>query len=301
MVRAAFIGLGLMGMPMARNLRRAVDTLIVHNRSAGRTAQLVAEGATGAASGAEAARLADLVFSCVPGPADVRALYLGAGGVVEGLRADQVVCEMSTIDPATHREVAAAVQARGAHYLDAPVSGGTSGARDGTLSIMIGGDAATLARIQPQLEAMGKNIYHMGPVGAGAATKLVNQMMGAICALGVVEGLVLGVRAGLDPDQLYDVLRTSSGASRALTGHGPNILSRNFEPGFTIDLQYKDVSLAVQMARELGVPTVAGGLAEQVIQTARALGLGSRSNAAVVQPLERAVGFEVRSKQPAAR
>jgi 2-hydroxymethylglutarate dehydrogenase len=141
---------------------------------------------------------------------------------------------------------------------------------------------------------MGKNVYHVGPVGAGATVKLINQMMGAICHLGVVEGLVLGTKAGIDPALLVEIVSNSSGGSRALGGAAPNVLQRNFEPGFTIDLQHKDVSLAVELARQLGVRTLAGSLAEQVIQEARGLGLGPRATHALVQPLERAAGVEVR-------
>ncbi|TAK25428.1 MAG: NAD(P)-dependent oxidoreductase [Chloroflexota bacterium] len=294
MTRVGFIGLGLMGMPMARNLLKAGVDLTVHNRSRPKVEQLVAEGARAATSPAGIAREVDVLFSCLPGPSDVRAVFLGTDGAVGAIRAGQIVCEMSTIDPGTHREIGALVAERGGRYLDGPVSGGTSGARDATLSIMVGGDAADLATIRPLLDAMGNNIYHLGPIGAGATTKLVNQMMGAICGLSVIEGLTLGVKAGIDPDLLFSVLSTSSGASRALAGNGPNVLRRNFEPGFTIDLQHKDVSLAVQMARELGVPVAAGALAEQVIQAARGLGLGDRATFALVQPQERAAGVEIR-------
>jgi 3-hydroxyisobutyrate dehydrogenase-like beta-hydroxyacid dehydrogenase len=144
---------------------------------------------------------------------------------------------------------------------------------------------------------MGKNLYHVGPVGAGATVKLINQMMGAICHLGVVEGLVLGTKAGIDPDLLVEIVASSSGNSAALRGSAPNVLKRNFEPGFTLDLMQKDVSLAVQMARGLDVRTLAGTLAEQVIHEARAAGLGARATFALVQPLERNAGVEVRGKE----
>jgi 3-hydroxyisobutyrate dehydrogenase/2-hydroxy-3-oxopropionate reductase len=283
-----------MGMPMARNVMRAGFPLTVYNRSRAKVDRLAAEGAAAAGSAAELAADCDVVLSCLPVPRDVESVYLGDGGVVAAGRAGAVLCDMSTIDPATHRRIAAAAEARGLDYLDAPVSGGTSGAKDATLAIMVGGPAAAFERARPVFEAMGKNVYHVGPVGAGATVKLINQMMGAICHLGVVEGLVLGTKAGIDPRLLFEIVSNSSGGSRALGGAAPNVLTRNFEPGFTLDLMQKDVSLAVEMARQLGVRALAGALAEQVIQEARGLGLGGRATHALVQPLERAAGVEVR-------
>ena len=163
-----------------------------------------------------------------------------------------------------------------------------------TLAIMVGGAAAAFARAKPVFDAMGKNVYHVGPVGAGATVKLINQMMGAICHLGVAEGMVLGAKAGIDPDLLFEIVSNSSGGSRALGGAAPNVLKRNFEPGFTLDLMAKDVSLAVAMARQLGVRALAGALAEQVIAEARAAGLGGKSNNALIVPLEKNAGIEVR-------
>ena len=291
-----FIGLGLMGMPMARNLLKAGFPLVVHNRSRGKVEQMVAAGARGAGSPAEIADACDVVLSCLPVPTDVLEVYLGENGVVSKARPGQVLCDMSTIDPETHRRVAAAAAERGAAYLDAPVSGGTSGARDATLAIMVGGSAEAFATARPVFDAMGKNVYHVGVVGAGATVKLINQMMGAICHLGVVEGLVLAAKAGIDPDLLVEVVSNSSGNSAAFRGSAPNVLKRNFEPGFTLDLMQKDVSLAVQLARDVGVRTLAGALADQVIREARSAGLGGRATFALVQPLERNAGVEVRGK-----
>jgi 3-hydroxyisobutyrate dehydrogenase len=295
--KVGFIGLGLMGLPMARNVLRAGFPLVIHNRTRSKSEQLRADGATITESPAELAAQADVVLSCVPGPADVERVYLGPDGVLSAARSGQLLCDMSTIDPDTHRRVASEAERKGAAYLDAPVSGGTSGARDATLSIMVGGSIDAFERARPVFEAMGKSIYHVGPVGAGATVKLINQMMGAICHLGVVEGLVLGAKAGIDPDLLLDIVSSSSGNSASLRGSGPNILKRNFEPGFTLDLMQKDVSLAVQLARGLDVRTLAGSLAEQVIREARAAGLGSRATFALVQPLERNAGVEVRGKE----
>ena len=294
MTRVGFVGLGQMGLPMARNLLKAGFPLVVHNRTRAKADALAAEGARVAGSPAEVAAECDLFLSCVPRPPDVEKVFLGQDGAVAAARRGQVLCDMSTVDPDTHRRIAAAAAERGAEYLDAPISGGTSGAREATLSIMVGGSAAAFERAKPAFEAMGKSIYHVGPVGAGATVKLVNQMMGAIANCAVVEGLVLGTKAGIDPKLLFEIVSKSSGSSAALNGMAPNILRRNFEPGFTLDLMHKDVALAVEMARRLGVRTLMGGVAEQVVQEARGAGLGDRATFALVQPLERNSGVEVR-------
>jgi len=294
--RVGFIGLGQMGLPMSRNLLKAGVPLTVFNRSRGKVDQLVSEGAALAGSAAELAAACDVVLTCLPMPRDVEELFLGTNGVVAAAKAGALLCDMSTVDADTHRRIAAAAAERGLAYLDAPVSGGVSGACDATLAIMVGGSAAGFDRAKPVFAAMGKNIYHVGPVGAGATVKLINQMMGAICNLSVVEGLVLGTKAGIDPALLAEIVTNSSGGSRALGGAASNVLARNFEPGFTLDLLQKDVSLAVAMARGLGVRTLAGALAEQIIMEARGRGLGGRSTHALIQPLEQAAGVEVRGK-----
>jgi 3-hydroxyisobutyrate dehydrogenase len=295
-VTVGFIGLGQMGKPMARNLLKAGFPLVVHNRSQAAVRELVAEGATAAASPKEIAGRVDVLCSCLPVPADVQKVYHGENGVLAGARLGSILVEMSTIDPATHQTIGARAAELGAEYLDAPVSGGTGGARDGTLTIMVGGSAETLERARLILEAMGQRIYHIGPLGSGAAIKLVNQMMGAINTLGVVEGLILGTKFGIDPALLYEVVSNSSGASRAL-GSTPSILKRDFAPGFTIDLMHKDVSLAVELGKHLRVRTLAGALAQQVLQEAQAAGFGSSGTNAQVIPQERNAGVEIRGKQ----
>lgn len=293
-LRVGYIGLGVMGKPMARNLRRAGFPITVHNRSRGAVEELAAEGATAASSPAEVAQASDVVLTCLPGPADVELVYLGPSGVLEGVGEGAILIDMSTIDPNTHRKVAGLAAARGASYLDAPVSGGSTGAQNATLTIMVGGDVATLERARPVLEAVGKQIYHLGPVGAGAAAKLVNNMLGAINLAGAIEALVLGQKAGLDPRQLAEVINNSSGASRSFAASVPEILRRNFEPGFTIDLQHKDVCLATDLGRLLGVRLLAGSLAAQVLQEARGAGHGKKSVFAAVLPLEQNAGIEIK-------
>jgi len=300
-LRVGFIGLGLMGKPMALNVLKAGFPLVVHNRSRGKVDELVAAGASAATSPADLTGRVDVVLSCLSKPPDVRSVYLGADGVVGAATDSQILVDMSTIDVETHREIAAAARERGAAYMDAPVSGGTGGARDGTLSIMCGGDPETFERARPVLSAMGKNLYLIGKVGSGAVVKLINNMMGSINALGVSEGLVLGAKAGIDPDLLLDVLLTSSGTSRALEGARTSILARNFDPGFAIDLMAKDVRLATELAQQLGLRLLAGSLANQVLVEAIAAGLGKLSTPAQIQVLERNAGAEVRTRRVESR
>jgi 3-hydroxyisobutyrate dehydrogenase len=283
-----------MGKPMARNVLKAGFPLVVHNRSHAAVEELVAEGASAASTPAEAAAQADVLCTCLPVPADVRKVYLATNGVLAGARPGAILVEMSTIDPATHQAIAAQASDRGVSYLDAPVSGGTGGARDATLTIMVGGSADALETATPVLRAMGQRIYHLGPTGSGAAVKLINQMMSAINSLGMVEGLVLGTKFGLDPALVYEVVSNSSGASRSL-GSAPSIMRRDFAPGFTIDLMHKDVALAVELARGLKVRTLAGALAQQVLQEVQAAGFGAAGTNAQIIPLERNAGVEVRS------
>jgi 3-hydroxyisobutyrate dehydrogenase len=289
-----FIGLGLMGRHMARNLLKAGFPLVVHNRSQVTVKELVAEGATAAESPKALAAAVDVVCSCLPVPADVHKVYLEDNGVLRGARAGSILIELSTIDPATHQGIATEAEEIGAQYLDAPVSGGTTGARDAALTIMVGGAAGTLETAMPVLKAMGQRIYHCGPIGAGATVKLINQMMVAINNLGVFEGMILGAKYGIDPNLIVEVCSNSSGASRAL-GAVPSVMKREFEPGFMIDLMHKDVALAVELGRQLKVRTLAGGLAQQVLQEAQALGFGRAGTNAQVIPLERIAGIELRS------
>jgi len=293
--RVGFVGLGVMGKPMARNLLKAGFALTVHNRSRAAVEELAAEGAARAFSPAEVARASEVVVTCLPGPADVEQVYLGPDGVVDGAQPGSVLIDMSTIDPATHRKIAAAAAERGASYLDAPVSGGPAGAQSGTLTIMVGGEAGVLERARPVLQAMGERTYHMGPVGAGAATKLINNMMAAVNCAGMAEGMVLAVKSGLDPALFAEVVGNSSGASRMFASLVPEILKRNFEPGFTIDLHYKDVRLAVELGYALGVRLLASSIASQVLQEARGAGLGKQAIDAQVIPLERLSGVEVKA------
>jgi 3-hydroxyisobutyrate dehydrogenase-like beta-hydroxyacid dehydrogenase len=294
-MHVGYIGLGLMGRPMAENLLKAGFRLAVYNRTRSRAAGLDEHGALCASSIAELAAQVEILCSCVTGPKDVEHIYLGEGGVLSSVRPGTLLIDMSTIDPATHKRIAAAAQEKGCDYLDAPVSGGTSGAREGTLAIMVGGSKEAYERALPVLRAMGKNLYHCGPTGAGATAKLINQHMNAANALAACEGLVLAAKAGLDLTQLHDLLMNSSGSSYSLRGLKSSALAGNFEPGFTVDNMAKDVTLAGQLARELGVRFLSGAIAEQVLRETQLSGLGSKGTAAQILPMEKLAGVEART------
>lgn len=293
--RVGYIGLGLMGKPMARNLLRAGFPLTVYNRTQSKSDDLVAEGATRAGSIAELASSVDVVCSCVTGPRDVEAVYLGEGGVLSAARPGTLLLDMSTIDPATHQRVAAAAKEKDCDYLDAPVSGGVGGARAGTLAIMCGGGEVTFERARPVLSAMGQHLYLCGPTGAGATAKLINNFISASASVAICEGLVMGAKAGLDLAQLHSLLMDASAGSKSLAGYKESALKRNFEPGFTVNNMEKDVNLALQLSRELGVRLLAGAVTQQVLREAQLSGLGERHTAAQIIPMERLAGVEVKA------
>jgi 3-hydroxyisobutyrate dehydrogenase-like beta-hydroxyacid dehydrogenase len=297
MTNVGFVGLGLMGSPMAMNVLKAGFPLTVYNRTAGRTQAHAAAGATVAPSLESLAERVDIVCSCVTGPRDVEAIYLGQHGLLDNLKPGSLAIEMSTIDPATQRGLGTIAAERGIGYLDSPVSGGVGGAREGTLTIIVGGDANEVERARPVLEAIGRRMYHAGPLGAGATAKLMNQLISSVNAVAAIEGMLLGTRAGIDPRLLHEILTNSSATSAALVSMKSYTLAGNFEPGFTIDNMDKDVGLALQLARELRVPLFAGSVAQQFLRTAQAAGLGDRHTAAQILPFERLLGVEVRADQ----
>jgi len=294
-LRVGYIGLGLMGMPMAQNLLKAGFLLTVYNRTRSKAAGLESSGASSASSIADLASQVDVLCTCVTGPKDVEEVYLSEGGIISAVRSGTLLIDMSTIDPATHTRIARAAQAKGCDYLDAPVSGGVSGAKDATLAIMCGGSAEAYERAQPVLHAMGRHLYHCGPTGAGATAKLINNFMSAAAGVAACEGLVMGAKAGLNLAQLHDILMNSSGSSNALRGFRTSLMAGNFEPGFTINNMEKDVTLAAQLARELGVRFLSGAIVQQVLREAQLSGFGEKGTAAQIIPMEKLTGVEVRA------
>ena len=281
------IGTGIMGEPMARNLMRAGFTLSVFSRTRARAERLLAEGASWKASPSAVADASDVVITIVPDSPDVRSAYLGDRGICESLRRDAICIDMSTIAPDIARQVAVEVEKRGGRFLDAPVSGGKTGAEAGKLTIMVGGDEADLARARPVLEAMGKNIVHCGPVGNGQLTKLCNQILCGLNLLAVSEAIVFARRVGLDPEVMLQAVSTGAAGSWALDHLGGRMLARDFAPMFMIDLQQKDLRIAIEAAREKHVPLPGTALVSQLLAANQAAGEGREGTQALVKTMER--------------
>jgi 2-hydroxy-3-oxopropionate reductase len=259
-----FIGLGVMGRPMARNVLKGGYPLIVYDLIAQPVQELVAAGAQPVESPKALAQQADIVLLCLPDSPDVRAALSGPSGVLAGVRTGQIIVDMSTISPLVARELATEAQEAGAILLDAPVSGGEIGAIEGALSIMIGGDPHALEQVMPVLQTMGRRILHMGSSGAGQVTKACNQIAIAVAMQGVAEALVLAAKAGVDPAQVRQALLGGYAYSKVLEGHGERFLTHNFQPGFRTRLQYKDLNIALDAGRAYGAPLLATGLVQQL-------------------------------------
>ncbi len=296
-MRVGFIGLGRMGFPMASNLIKAGHSVVAHNRSRGPVDRLVALGAIPALTPAEVARSVEILVSCLLTPEQVEHIFLGPEGALEGASVGQVFIDTSTIYPMTSRKIGEALRAKGVAFIDAPISGGPQGAENGTLSVMVGADAEALEKARPVLEVFGKNIFHMGPIGAGCSTKICNQILTGTAHVLVAEAMVLGTKLGLDPRQLFDVLRVSSGQCRALDRAVPEaILPRNFDAVYTVDGMIKDLECAIRTARESGVRLLLPTVAQQIYQEARGLGHSNQHLAAVIMPMEKIAGVEVGKK-----
>ena len=297
----AFIGLGNMGLPMVANLIKAGHRVHAADVRSEAVEAAVAQGAVAARSAADATRQAEVVVTMVPNSPEVEVAYLGAGGVLEGARRGQIAIDLSTIDPATTRKVGARLDAAGIRMLDAPVSGGVPGAVAGTLTIMLGGDPAVFAEARPILGLMGKNVVHVGPLGSGEVAKICNNLLAGVSMVAAAEAFTIGIRAGVDPKILHEVIRTSSGNCWALEHNCPvpglvpkSASNRDFAPGFMTDLMAKDLSLARAAARDLGVPCFTGALAHDLYMLASRHGLGRRDFSSVIQLLTASEGGEAR-------
>jgi 3-hydroxyisobutyrate dehydrogenase len=287
-MKIGFIGTGAMGRPMLANLVKKGHTVSAYDVAEPALAGAVRAGAARAASTAAAARDAELVITMLPSSSHAESAYLGAGGVLESVARGRLCVDMSTIDPSVSRRIADAVTARGARFLDAPVSGGVPRAEDGTLAIMVGGDARDFEEARPVLAAMGANIIHVGPVGSGEVAKLCNNLIAGVAAVAVSEAFRIAEGFGVDPKVLTDVISKSSGNTwvmehmhpvPGLVGKAPS--SRDYAPGFTTDLMAKDLGLAVNAARELRVPVVVAPAAQQALRLASSHGLGRKDFSSV--------------------
>lgn len=286
------IGTGIMGAPMARNLLRAGYGVHVYSRSRGKAEALLAEGARWADSPGALAGNVDVVISCVSDSPDVEAVYLDPGGVCSNLRAGTLCIDMSTIAPEMARTVAAEVQRRGGAFLDAPISGGKTGAEAGTLSIMVGGERRDVARAGPVFEVLGKSTVHCGPVGTGQLTKLCNQLLCGLNLLAVSEAIVFAKRVGLDPDIMLEAASAGAAGSWAVDNLGPRMVQRDFAPMFMVDLQQKDLRIALSTARELSIPLPGTALVHQLLAANQGAGEGHEGTQALVKTIERLAGLD---------
>jgi 3-hydroxyisobutyrate dehydrogenase len=287
-MNVAFVGLGAMGRPMMANLVKKGFSVVAYDLAPAALEAAVKLGAKPAASAAEAAKAGDVVVTIVPSSSHVEAAYLGKGGVLEGVAPGRLCIDMSTIDPATSRKTAEALRARNVRFIDAPVSGGVGRATDGTLAIMIGGDARDVEEARPVLGAMGTNLIHVGPVGAGEVAKLCNNLIAGVAAVAVSEAFRIAEGFGVDAKVLTDVISKSSGNTWFMEHAHPvpgivakAAASRDYEPGFTTDLMAKDLGLAVDAARQLRVPVMVSPAAQQALRLASSHGLGKKDFSSV--------------------
>ena len=289
-----FIGLGLMGRPMALNLLKAGFPLVVHSRSRGPVEAVAAAGATAATTSAEVARRCDVIVTMLPDLPDVRQVLAGPDGVFPAVRPGAVIIDMSTIPPTAARELAAEATRHGATFLDAPVSGGEIGAIDGTLAIMVGGEAAAVERVRPVLNAMGnpERIVHIGESGAGQVCKVCNQIaIGGTLAV-VSELIALARKAGVDPAKVREALLGGFAASRVLEVHGERILTGNYTPGFRAALYQKDMAIVVETARAFGVPMPVSSAVQQLVDAMIAAGRGDKDLSALATVLFDLAGLD---------
>jgi 2-hydroxy-3-oxopropionate reductase len=275
---------------MARNLLKAGYSLVVHSRSRGPVDEIVKAGATAAGSSREVAAQCDVLITMLPNSPVVEQVALGPGGIIAGARRGLIFADMSTISPIVSQKIGKALEPRGVAMLDAPVSGGEKGAIDGALSIMVGGDKAVFDRVLPIFQAMGKTITLLGPLGFGGFTKLANQIIVAVNLTALAEALTLGKKAGLDRELLLTALAGGLAGSRCLDQKKPNYVSNTYNPGFKIDLHYKDLGLIMESARALGVPLPATAIVQELFNALRVKGRGGLDHSGVITLLEDLAG-----------
>ena len=299
-MRIGFIGLGIMGKPMANNLLKAGFQVTAYNRSEGPRAELAEAGARVAESPAEAAGDVEMVVTNVTDSPDVEAVCLGPRGIIEGAAPGTIVVDMSTISPEVTRRIGARLAERGIRMLDAPVSGGDTGAIAGTLSIMVGGDAGDLERVRPALEAMGKRIVHCGPLGSGQTVKLCNQIAVTLTNLAVCESLVFAQKNGVDPAKMLEALTGGAANSWQMSNLGPKMIKRDFAPGFKVRLQRKDLSLPLESAQQQSIALPGLALVSQLFGAVESSGLGEEGTQALITALEKLNDVQVESMTPVA-
>ena len=293
MLRIGYIGLGLMGKSIARNILKAGFPVVVHNRSRGAVEELAAEGAIPAFGAAEVARQVDVVFTNLPDSPDVEKVALGPGGIIEGAHKGLIFVDNSTIKPATARKIAQALGEKGVQCLDAPVSGGDIGARNGTLTIMVGGPEEALEKVLPVFQAMGKSVTHIGDAGAGQIAKAANQIMVAAQMVAMGELLVFAQKAGADPRKVVEAIKAGAAQCWTLDVKPQRLFAGNRQPGFKAYMQAKDLNIVLESAREFGAPLPSLALDSQLFNAMVAQGLGELDNSAVIALLEQMAGIKL--------
>ena len=293
MLRVGYIGLGLMGKSIARNILKAGFPLVVHNRSQAAVEELVSEGGRAAASPAQVAEQVDVVFTNLPDTPDVEAVAMGAGGILEGAKPGLIFVDNSTIKPATARRIAEVLGEKGMLCLDAPVSGGDVGARQGTLAIMVGGPAEALEKVRPVFQAMGKTVTHVGEAGAGQIAKAANQIMVAAQMVAMGELLIFARKAGADPQKVVEAIRGGAAQCWSLDVKPPRLFAGNRAPGFKAYMQAKDLGIVLDTARQYGIPLPAAATHAQLFQAMLQMSMADLDNSAVIGVIEALAGAEL--------
>lgn len=291
-MKLGFIGLGTMGLPMTKNLLKAGYETYVVSRSRPPIEEAVSCGAIEAKSPKELMEIVDIAFTCLPFPHSITEVYEGENGLVAGASEGKIVIDHSTVGPDLNEHVAKLLKEKGAYFIDAPVSGGPMGAKAGTLTIMCGGDKAAFDRAYDVLKVLGDYVVHVGKTGNGSVIKLINNLLVAVHTSAMSEAFVMGTKAGVNPTTLIEILRRSSGYSKAMDWSLDCILDRQFEQRFSINLLHKDVRLALELAKNLEVPVELGELAEKIVDRAK-VNHGTEDISAIIRPLEKKVGIEV--------
>ncbi len=291
-MKVAFIGMGTMGAPMAQNVLKAGHEVVVHNRTREKELPVADVGARRAATPKEAAAGAEIIITCVSDTPDVEAMILGDEGAIHGARAGSLVVDMSTISPTATRQIAAKLFDKGIRMIDAPVSGGSEGAQNGTLAIMVGGETEDVQRAMPVLEAMGKTITHVGDIGSGQIAKAINQVIIAGTYMGVAEGMVLGMKAGLDMKKVIQAISGGAAGSWVLSNRADNMVNNVYPLGFRIRLHHKDLRIALEAARDLKITLPIAALVDQIENGLVGRGYGDEDVSAVARTLREMSGID---------
>jgi 2-hydroxy-3-oxopropionate reductase len=293
--KVGFIGLGIMGKPMAKNLLEAGYDLVVYNRTREKAEELASEGATVADSPKEVAEQSDIIITMLPDSPQVEEVLTGEDGVLEGIREGALIVDMSTISPVVTEELSEKTKEKGASMLDAPVSGGDVGAIDGTLAIMVGGSEEDFERAKPLFDVMGKTVTHVGTTGTGQVVKAANQIVVALTIEAVSEALVLGSKGGVAPEKILDVLGGGLAGNKVMELKREKLLEHSFDPGFKIELHHKDLGIALAAGREYGVTLPVTAIVDQMLETLKMRGKGDRDHSAILTLIEESSGHEIGS------